>query len=82
MDNNVLYCIVQDLQFLEQSGLEVEFLKGQNKLKGGLVAICGDNLGTNGIAGMHECFSTGKFCRVCLIDFNDLSEAVEDKSHR
>lgn len=76
--NNVLYCIVQDLQFLEQSGLEVEFLNGQKNLKGSLAAICGDNLGTNGIVGMQECFSTGKFCRHCLIDYEDLSKAVEE----
>lgn len=34
------------------NGLEVEFLNGQTNLKGGLAAICGDKLGTNGIAGM------------------------------
>lgn len=76
--NNVLYCIVQDLQLLEKSGLEVEFLNGQKNLKGSLAAICGDNLGTNGISGMQECFSTGKFCRHCLIDYDDLSKAVEE----
>lgn len=76
--NNILYCIVQDLQFLEQSGVEVEFLNGQKHIKGSLAAICGDNLGSNGICGLQECFSTGKFCRQCLIDYDNISEVVEE----
>lgn len=58
--------IVEDLKKLEEHGVEIEPGK---KIKGGLVCICGDNLGSHGIGGFQESFSkkVEYFCRYCEV---------------
>ncbi|XP_044738491.1 uncharacterized protein LOC123300081 [Chrysoperla carnea] len=60
--------IVEDLKEIETVG--VEFAPGQF-IKGSLVFITGDNLGSHGLGGFTENFSTSQyFCRYCLITKN------------
>lgn len=62
-----VFCrLVADLKDLEDSGFQLQ--DGSN-LKASLIAICEDNLGSHGVGGFTENFSTSKhFCRYCLID--------------
>ena len=60
--------LVEDLVDLETNGIE---LLGKN-VKGSVVAITGDNLGSHTIGGFTENFSTSiHFCRFCLIERQD-----------
>ena len=56
--------LISDLQDVELNGVDV----GHMVLKGSIVAIAGDNLGSHFIGGFTENFSTGEFfCRYCTI---------------
>lgn len=57
--------IVEDLKDIETLGIKIS----ENRtLKGSLVFITGDNLGSHSLGGFSENFSTTKhFCRYCLV---------------
>ncbi len=58
--------LVCDLRDLEEAGVELG--SGQT-IKGAVLAIAGDNLGSHIIGGFTENFSRSKyFCRYCDID--------------
>ncbi|KAL1268697.1 hypothetical protein QQF64_034060 [Cirrhinus molitorella] len=58
--------LVADLKDIEELGFET---KDGSNLKGALIAISGDNLGSHCIGGFTENFSRSiYFCRYCLID--------------
>jgi hypothetical protein len=60
----VLRNLVDDLKDIEQTGLKC----GDTYLKGSVICISGDNLGSHYIGGFVENFSsTSHFCRYCLI---------------
>ena len=61
--------LVEDLRFLEQTGLKLK-VKGEQLVKGSLCAIVGDNLGSHGIGGFSEGFNHKYFCRFCLLDLD------------
>lgn len=70
--------IVKDLKVIEENGVEIS----ENKIvKGALVFICGDNLGSHSLGGFIENFSTSQyFCRYCLIQrkqFSKTGKAVD-----
>ena len=56
--------IVDDLKIIENYGIKI----GQKYLKGSVVCISGDNLGSHGLGGFMENLSTAKYwCRFCTI---------------
>ncbi|KAI7801292.1 hypothetical protein IRJ41_003851 [Triplophysa rosa] len=62
----ILSPLVADLKDIEELGFET---KDGSSLKGTLIAISGDNLGSHSIGGFTENFSKSKnFCRYCMID--------------
>ena len=64
--NKIFSPLLADLKDIEELGFET--VDGNN-LKGALIAISGDNLGSHCIGGFTENFSKSKhFCRYCLID--------------
>ncbi|XP_031780303.1 uncharacterized protein LOC100679989 isoform X1 [Nasonia vitripennis] len=61
--------IVEDLKIIETTGIEV----GEKLLKGSLVHICGDNLGSHSLGGFTENFSRAKYiCRFCNVERTEL----------
>ena len=63
--------LIHDLQLLEQDGVNV----GEENIKGSIICICGDNLGSHSIGGFMESFSANYFCRYCEIN-RDESETI------
>lgn len=56
---------VRDLKRIESQGI---LLKSGERIKGSLVFIAGDNLGSNGLGGFSENFSRSPyFCRYCYV---------------
>ncbi len=67
--------LVTDLKDIEELGFETN--DGSN-LKGALIAISGDNLGSHCIGGFTENFSKSRyFCRYCLIDRDTFQKKPE-----
>ncbi|KAE8746883.1 hypothetical protein FOCC_FOCC006303 [Frankliniella occidentalis] len=65
--------IVKDLKGIETVGVDIP---GVGTVKGSLVCIVGDNLGSHGLGGFVEQFSTSLyFCRFCLIKRKDFHKA-------
>ncbi len=61
----VFSTLVSDLKQMEENGIEY----GDEKVKGCVIAITGDNLGSHSIGGFTESFSKSThFCRYCVID--------------
>lgn len=61
----VFSCLVNDLKNNEQSGITLET---SETVKGVVIAIVGDNLGSHSLGGFTENFSKSHdFCRYCLI---------------
>ncbi|CAD6229031.1 GSCOCG00012066001-RA-CDS [Cotesia congregata] len=57
--------IIQDIKDIETDGIEISPGK---VVKGSLVFVTGDNLGSHGLGGFTENFSkTQYFCRYCLV---------------
>ncbi|KYM96897.1 hypothetical protein ALC62_12434 [Cyphomyrmex costatus] len=56
--------VVEDLKIIEETGIEID----KKLIKGCLVFITGDNLGSHGLGGFVENFSTSQyFCRFCHV---------------
>ena len=62
--DKIFHELVEDLKYLENSGIKIH----DETVKGTLCCITGDNLGSHGIGGFTENFSTVEhFCRYCTI---------------
>ncbi|XP_078487842.1 uncharacterized protein LOC144745800 [Ciona intestinalis] len=72
--DTVLLPIVNDLNNLSSTGIEVEFDQSKQTIKGGLVAIVADTLAAHQILGLKEGvgFSRQK-CRSCMCSFEDMN---------
>lgn len=69
--NKIFEIIIKDLRYLEKEGIASKFLPLQ-KVKGSVIAIACDNLGSHQIGGFLENFSKSEyFCRYCHITKTD-----------
>lgn len=78
----VLNVIIDDLKKIETEGLNIEIKDNVINLKGTLIAVAGDNLGSHQIGRFNEYFKlTGYFCRYCYTNNiksqNDISKIFE-----
>ena len=63
--------LVKDLTDLEVSGIQV----AGNTVKGAVLAVCGDNLGSPEIGGFNTSFGTAEyFCRYCTVSRSSLAD--------
>lgn len=58
--------LIEELQFLEEIGVDIVLSKNIITVKCILVTLSGDNLGLHGILGLFESFMATNFCRFCL----------------
>lgn len=66
--------IIKDLRDIEENGLHLALLQ-LNPVKGALLAVVGDNLGSHCIGGFTENFSSSRyFCRYCLLTREEFLE--------
>lgn len=63
--------LLEDLSHLEYNGISVTVNGETLQFYGGMATISGDNLGLNDIGGFRKCFSSGKFCRFCMVDYKE-----------
>lgn len=77
-NNNVFRILVDELQFLEQTGIVITHRGKEMRIKFVLVLILGDNLGLHTLLGFVENFSATHPCRFCNISKNDLHVQCSD----
>lgn len=64
--NNLLTSIVNDIKFMETTGIDITLPNGMIlNIKGTLVASLADNLGANTVLGLVESFSANFYCKNC-----------------
>lgn len=65
--SKMLEILMNDIQILEEKGIEIDFKEASLCMKGSIFAVTGDNLGSHQIACLNEKFSTAAyFCRYCI----------------
>lgn len=70
--NVFLNRLIVDLEKLNQEGIDVTTFSGRTMhFTGSVSNIAADNLSAHALGGFRCCFSSGKFCRFCLVDFKD-----------
>lgn len=79
--NAILKPIVDDLKILEDEGITIEVDSCSQVYYGSLCALSFDNLGGNVLFGLVESFSANNFCRLCLINKNDIQDVLEEENH-
>lgn len=71
--------LIKDLKELEDTGVQLN----NNFLKGSLVAVLGDNLGSHQVGGFCENFSTSQYiCRYCYITNDVLVKTFNNFQYR
>ena len=70
---------IQELKFLYDEGITLNLPTGSQKIHFHLALIIGDNLGLHSIFGFMESFRANKFCRFCLIDYQNINKVFTEK---
>jgi len=80
--NNVIFNpLINKLNFLQETGIQIDTSVFKGTLYFGLGLIIGDNLGIHSIIGFTESFSSNYSCRIRTINKNDLKfQCYEDES--
>ncbi|KAJ8050214.1 hypothetical protein HOLleu_03327 [Holothuria leucospilota] len=72
--NAIFDKLVDELQEIEKYGIDIGY---ETPIKGGLVLISGDNLGSHGLGGFVENFSACQYiCRYCEVKKEEIHENV------
>lgn len=64
-NENVFVAAINDLIYLEQTGIEINVDNVVYQIKFQISGILGDNLGLNSVLGFNESFTATYFCRFC-----------------
>lgn len=73
--------LINELNYLQETGIEIDTPEFTGVLYFDLGLIIGDNLGIHSIIGFTESFSSNFSCRICTVKKNDLkSQCYEDGS--
>ena len=78
--DKIMMPLLKDLKILETVGIKVKFCGSASTFKGTVATISADNLASHQIGGFRQTFSSGKICRNCLIDYDDISR-VHSEEH-
>lgn len=75
----VIEPLIKELNILSKDGIVVP---GVATFKGGVLFICGDNLGSNYLGGFAESFGPNvmRFCRTCMIDKSEVQVEFNPKN--
>ncbi len=66
--SKILEPLIEDIRFLESTGLQVEIQGQSHQLYGSICVLTADNLAIHSLCGYLESFSANKFCHFCMVD--------------
>ncbi|XP_064475511.1 uncharacterized protein LOC135389386 [Ornithodoros turicata] len=72
--------LVDDLRVLADVGFTVQHSGNTVRVRGFVVACCGDNLSLNKLGGFNTSFSKGHSCRWCLVSMEDIQAVFHEKN--
>ncbi|XP_066595370.1 uncharacterized protein [Prorops nasuta] len=79
--NNVIFSkAIDELQFLEKSGIEITIFDETIVLYFKLALVIGDNLGLHSILGFTESINSTYFCRFCCMNKIDIQTVFEESN--
>ena len=64
--------LIEELKFLESTGIELDLPEGKKKIYFKLGLILGDNLGLHSLLGLVKCFRVNFCYRFCTMDRNQI----------
>ncbi|CAI6359118.1 unnamed protein product [Macrosiphum euphorbiae] len=71
--NNIIFRpLIDELNYLKETGIEINTAKFEGNIKFELGLIVGDNIGVHSITGFVESFSSNYPCRMCKIKKEDM----------
>lgn len=76
--NSSFYILVQEIKFLEESGIDIVIRDKVYHVHFVLGLILGDNLGLKSVLGFCKSFNCEKFCRLCERKKNDLKRDSQE----
>lgn len=80
--NNVIFApIIEELNFLSETGVDIDVSAYKGKLYFNLGLIIGDNLGLHSITGFNETFSSNHPCRICNVTKEALKKQYFEEEH-
>ena len=68
--------IIQDIQYLEENGINVEVQNQNHHFTCKLFVVVGDNLAMHQVGGFLESFVAGKPCRFCMVPLAEMREGA------
>lgn len=70
--------LVNEISYLENTGVSVRLKSGTKQVYFCLIAVLGDNLGVNSILGFNEGFSSNFYCRICRLHKDECQLSVKE----
>ena len=70
----ILKPMLDDLKKLETEGITILVDGVAYHRVGSVIAVCGDNLSSHSIGRFSGCFSSGRICRFCMANQNEISQ--------
>ncbi|XP_047998826.1 uncharacterized protein LOC125236159 isoform X1 [Leguminivora glycinivorella] len=74
--------LLDELNFLENCGIDILSNNEKLKVKFYLIALSGDNLGLNSIMGYMESFSASNYCRICTMNKQECQTAISESEEK
>jgi len=65
--HSILQCLAEDIQMLEDKGIQVTVDGNSEVFLGSFATLSADNLASHEIEGFRCCFSSGRICRFCMV---------------
>lgn len=78
--SEILKTVISDLSILDVTGIDIFLPDKVANFVGTIAVVCGDNLGSNGLGGFIESFTTGHCCRQCEVSMKDFKSNVALKT--
>ncbi len=72
--SKILEPLINDLNLLQERGITMKTECGSQTYKGKLVSISADNLSAHAMAGFQQHFNSGRICRTCLADHDEIAD--------
>jgi len=70
--------LIDDLRTLQDKGIVVNVAGTSHVFKGKLVTVSADNLTAHDLAGFQRHFNSGRICRTCFIDYDNIATVVAE----
>ena len=72
--------LIHDLKILQTEGVSVSVCGCSVNMKGKVISISADNLSAHAVGGFQQHFHSGRICRFCMVDYEDIASCYSESS--